>query len=78
MASRRLSSCSTLRGRPSHRTGSCSSAEARLDPPGRDGGRRIMLTPISDEIADREPYNGCLIFQGDIPEIQEFLKTIER
>ncbi len=40
--------------------------------------RRIMLTPISDEITDREPYNGYLIFQGAIPEVQEFLRTIKR
>jgi len=44
----------------------------------RDEVRRIMLTPISDEITDREPYNGYLIFQGAIPEVQEFLRTIKR
>ena len=44
----------------------------------RDEVRRIMLTPIVDEITDREPYNGYLIFQGAIPEIQEFLRTVYR
>ncbi len=44
----------------------------------RDEVRRIMLTPISDEITAREPYNGYLIFQGAIPEVQEFLKSIKR
>lgn len=44
----------------------------------RDEVRRIMLTPINDEITDREPYNGYLIFQGGIPEVQEFLRTIKR
>lgn len=44
----------------------------------RDEVRRIMLTPIGDEITDREPYNGYLIFQGAIPEVQEFLKSINR
>ncbi len=44
----------------------------------RDEVRRIMLTPISDETTDREPYNGYLVFQGAIPEVQEFLRTIKR
>jgi glutamyl-tRNA(Gln) amidotransferase subunit D len=39
---------------------------------------RIMLTPINDEITLREPYNGYLIYQGAIPEVQEFLRTIKR
>ncbi len=44
----------------------------------RDEVRRLMLTPIGDEITEREPYNGYLIFQGAIPEVQEFLKSIKR
>ena len=44
----------------------------------RDEVRRIMLTRVSDEITPREPYNGYLIFQGQIPEVQEFLRTIRR
>jgi glutamyl-tRNA(Gln) amidotransferase subunit D len=44
----------------------------------RDEVRRIMLTPINSEITEREPYNGYLIFQGEIPEVQEFLRTIKR
>jgi glutamyl-tRNA(Gln) amidotransferase subunit D len=39
---------------------------------------RLMLTPVSDEITDREPYNGYLCYQGGIPEVQEFLRTIKR
>jgi glutamyl-tRNA(Gln) amidotransferase subunit D len=35
--------------------------------------RRIMLTPIAGEITDREPSNGYLIFQGGIPEVEEFI-----
>jgi glutamyl-tRNA(Gln) amidotransferase subunit D len=38
----------------------------------------IMLTPVNGEITEREPYNGYLIFQGAIPEVQEFLRTIKR
>ena len=37
-----------------------------------------MLTPVVDETTEREPYNGYLIFQGEIPEVQEFLRTIKR
>ena len=33
----------------------------------------IMLTPIADEITEREPYNGYLIFQGGIPEVEEYI-----
>ena len=35
--------------------------------------KKIMLTPIAGEITDREPHNGYLIFQGGIPEVQEFI-----
>ena len=35
----------------------------------------IMLTPIAGEITEREPYNGYLIYQGGIPEVEEFLRT---
>jgi len=40
--------------------------------------QRLMLTPVSDEITDREPYNGYLCYQGGIPEVQEFLRSIKR
>jgi len=43
-----------------------------------DEARRIMQTPINDETTDREPYNGYLIYQGGIPEVQEFLRSIHR
>jgi len=39
---------------------------------------KLMLTPISREITEREPYNGYLIYQGGLPEIEDFLKTIKR
>jgi glutamyl-tRNA(Gln) amidotransferase subunit D len=38
----------------------------------------IMLTPIAGEITEREPYNGYLIYQGGIPEVEEFLRVIKR
>jgi glutamyl-tRNA(Gln) amidotransferase subunit D len=40
--------------------------------------QRLMLTPVNDEITDREPYNGYLVYQGAIPEVQEFLRSIKR
>ena len=36
--------------------------------------KKLMLTPINDEITDREPYNGYIVLQGGVPEVDEFLK----
>jgi glutamyl-tRNA(Gln) amidotransferase subunit D len=44
----------------------------------REEVRRLMLTPVADEITTREPYNGYLIYQGQIPEVQAFLRSIKR
>ncbi len=44
----------------------------------RDEVKRMMLTSIGDEITEREPYNGYLVYQGAVPEVQEFLKKIKR
>jgi len=40
--------------------------------------KEIMLTPIAHEITEREPYNGYLIFQGGVPEVEEFLAKIHK
>ncbi len=40
--------------------------------------RRIMLTPIASEITEREPYNGYLIYQGGVPEVEAFLKKVHK
>jgi glutamyl-tRNA(Gln) amidotransferase subunit D len=40
--------------------------------------REIMLTPVSGEITEREPYNGYLIYQGGIPEVEEFIKKFHK
>ncbi len=40
--------------------------------------KEIMLTPISGDITEREPYNGYLIYQGGIPEVEQFLREIKR
>ncbi len=41
-----------------------------------DAARRLMTTPIAGEITEREPHDGYLVFQGGVPEIQEFLCRI--
>ncbi len=40
--------------------------------------RDIMLTPVCGEITEREPHDGYLVFQGGMPEIQAFLKTVHK
>ena len=40
--------------------------------------RELMLTPVQGEITEREPYNGYLILQGGIPEVEEFLRKIHK
>ena len=42
----------------------------------REEVKRMMLTPVGGDITEGEPYNGYLIFQGGIPEVEDFLKTI--
>jgi len=37
--------------------------------------KKIMLTPINGEITEREPSNGYLIYQGGIPEVEEFISS---
>jgi glutamyl-tRNA(Gln) amidotransferase subunit D len=38
-----------------------------------DAVRTLMTTPIAGESTEREPHDGYLIFQGGVPEIQEYL-----
>jgi len=38
--------------------------------------KKLMTTPVAGEITDREPHDGYLIYQGGIPEIQEFLSKV--
>jgi len=37
--------------------------------------KRIMLTPVVSETTEREPHNGYLLFQGGIPEVDEFISS---
>ena len=40
--------------------------------------KKMMLTPIGDDITYREPYNGYLIYQGGVPEVEEFIKKFHK
>ena len=40
--------------------------------------KKLMLTPIASETTDREPANGYLVFQGGVPEVEEFLRKIHK
>jgi len=35
---------------------------------------RIMLTPVAREITEREPYDGYIVLQGGIPEVEDFVR----
>jgi len=40
--------------------------------------QRMMLTPVAGETTEREPSNGYLIFQGGIPEVEEFISKYRK
>ena len=40
--------------------------------------KEIMLTSINDEITEREPYNGYLVYQGGVPEVETFVRTFRK
>ncbi len=40
--------------------------------------KRLMLTPVCGEITEREPYNGYLIYQGGVPEVEEFIRKFHK
>ena len=40
--------------------------------------KRIMLTPVNGEITEREPYNGYLVYQGGVPEVEEFVRKFRK
>jgi glutamyl-tRNA(Gln) amidotransferase subunit D len=44
----------------------------------REEVNRMMLAPVSDETTPREPYNGYLIYQGGVPEVEEFIKKFHK
>ena len=36
------------------------------------------VTPINDETTKREPYDGYLVYQGGVPEVEEFVKKVRK
>jgi glutamyl-tRNA(Gln) amidotransferase subunit D len=40
--------------------------------------QELMTTTVAGEMTEREPHDGYLVFQGGVPEIQEFLAKIWR
>lgn len=40
--------------------------------------KELMLTPVNDEITEREPYNGYLVYQGGVPEVEDFIKRVHK
>ncbi|MBI9035369.1 MAG: Glu-tRNA(Gln) amidotransferase subunit GatD, partial [Bacteroidales bacterium] len=40
--------------------------------------KRMMLTTVNDEITLREPYNGYLVYQGGVPEVESFIKDVHK
>jgi glutamyl-tRNA(Gln) amidotransferase subunit D len=49
---------------------------AQTDDP--DEVKKLMLTPVNDEITLREPYNGYLVYQGGVPETEEFIRKVHK
>jgi glutamyl-tRNA(Gln) amidotransferase subunit D len=40
--------------------------------------RQMMMTPVNDEITLREPYNGYLVYQGGVPEVDDFVRRVHK
>lgn len=38
--------------------------------------RRLMTTPIADDMTPREPHDGYLVLQGGVPEVQELFRKV--
>jgi glutamyl-tRNA(Gln) amidotransferase subunit D len=47
-----------------------------VHPDDPEAARQLMVTPIAGETTEREPHDGYLVFQGGVPEIQEFLGKV--
>ncbi len=44
----------------------------------REEVRKLMLTPINSETTPREPYDGYLVYQGGVPEVEEFVQKVHK
>jgi len=43
----------------------------------REKVKEMMLTPIANEITEREPFDGYLIMQGGVPEVEDFIGKLK-
>jgi glutamyl-tRNA(Gln) amidotransferase subunit D len=39
--------------------------------------KEMMLTPIACDITEREPFDGYLIMQGGVPEVEDFIGKLK-
>ena len=44
----------------------------------REEVRQLMLNPINDELTPREPIDGYLVYQGGVPEVEEFAHRVRK
>jgi len=44
----------------------------------REEVKNIMLTPVNSEITPREPYDGYLVYQGGVPEVESFVRRVHK
>ncbi len=47
-----------------------------MHPEDPEAAKALMQTPIAHDMTPREPHDGYLVFQGGVPEIQEFLAKV--
>ncbi len=40
--------------------------------------KRIMATPVADDMTEREPHDGYLLYQGGLPELEAFVKQYRK
>lgn len=44
----------------------------------REEVKKIMLSPVNEEITEREPYNGYLVYQGGVDEVNDFVRKFRK
>ncbi|MBT3934943.1 MAG: Glu-tRNA(Gln) amidotransferase subunit GatD [Bacteroidetes bacterium] len=40
--------------------------------------KEIMLTPMCSDMTEREPHNGYLVYQGGVPEVEDFIRKVHK
>jgi glutamyl-tRNA(Gln) amidotransferase subunit D len=44
----------------------------------REEVKKLMLTPINDELTPREPIDGYMVYQGGVPEVEAFMHKVHK